>query len=99
LVFGVATEADLFCLDEQYDLSRDLPNLDVVMTVERPAAGWSGALGQVTDHFDPIDPTRSYYLCGPPGMVSAAEELLTRRGVPRDRVHAERFLDTGDEQR
>jgi ferredoxin-NADP reductase len=98
LVFGVATEADLFCVDELPDLSRDLPNLDVVITVERPTADWSGAVGRVTDHLDPIDPTRSYYLCGPPGMVSAAEELLVGHGVPRDRVHTERFLETGDEQ-
>lgn len=98
LIFGVTNEADLFCGDELAALSRDLPNLDVVTTVERPTAGWSGAAGRVTDHLDRIDSTRSYYLCGPPGMVSAAEELLFGRGVPRDRIHIERFLETGDAQ-
>jgi methane monooxygenase component C len=97
LVFGVATEADLFCLDELSDISRDLLNLELVITVERPAADWSGAVGRVTDHLEPIDPTRSYYLCGPPGMVCAAEEQLIGHGVPPDRVHAERFLETGGE--
>jgi methane monooxygenase component C len=98
LVFGVTNEADLFCVDELSALSRALPHLDVVTTVERPAATWSGAVGLVTDHLGPIDPTGSYYLCGPPGMVSAAEELLFSHGVPRDRIHIERFLETGDEQ-
>jgi methane monooxygenase component C len=98
LVFGVATEADLFCLDELATVSRALPNLDVVTTVERPTEGWSSALGRVTDHLDPVDPTRSYYLCGPPGMITATEQLLLYRGVPRHRVHVERFLETGDEQ-
>jgi len=98
LMFGVATGEDLFCLDELSDLSRDLPNLDVLITVERPTAEWSGAVGQVTDHLDPIDPTRSYYLCGPPGMVTAAEELLAGHGVPRDNVHTERFLEAGDQR-
>ena len=55
-------------------------------------------VGLVTDHLDPIDPTRSYYLCGPPGMISAAEGLLLTNGVPRDRIRVERFLETGDEQ-
>jgi NAD(P)H-flavin reductase/ferredoxin len=98
LLFGVTNEADLFCVDELSALSRVMPHLDVVTTVERPAATWSGAVGLVTDHLGPIDPTRSYFLCGPPGMVSAAEELLFGHGVPRDRIHIERFLETGDEQ-
>jgi methane monooxygenase component C len=98
LVFGVATGADLFCLDELSDLSRDLTNLDVVITVERPTADWSGAVGQVTDHLGSLDPSRAYYLCGPPAMIGACEELLVGHGVPRDRIHAERFIETGDEQ-
>lgn len=98
LVFGVTNEADLFCGDELAELGRDLANLDVVTTVERPTGGWSGASGRVTDHLNPIDPTRSYYLCGPPGMVTAVEEQLSGHDVSRDRIHIERFLDTGDEQ-
>jgi|EndMetStandDraft_7_1072992.scaffolds.fasta_scaffold59234_2 ferredoxin-NADP reductase/ferredoxin len=97
LVFGVTNEADLFCVDEVSALSQALPNLDVVTTVERPTADWSGAVGQVTDHLDPIDPT-TYYLCGPPGMIGACERVLAGHGVPRDRIHAERFLEAGDQQ-
>jgi methane monooxygenase component C len=98
LVFGVATESDLFCIDDLSALSQALPNLDVVTTVERPTAGWSGAVGQVTAHLVPIEAARSYYLCGPPGMISAAEELLLGHGVPRDRIRDERFLEAGDQQ-
>jgi methane monooxygenase component C len=98
LVFGVTTEADLFCVDEVSALSQALPNLDIVTTVERPTAGWSGAVGQVTDHLDPIGPTTTYYVCGPPGMIGACEEVLVGRGVPRDRIQAERFLETGDQR-
>lgn len=87
LIFGVATDADLFCLDELSELRGVMPDLDVVT-----------AVGLVTDHLGPIDPTRTYYLCGPPGMISAAEELLIEHGVPRGRIHAERFLETGDAQ-
>lgn len=86
LLFGVATDADLFCVDELSELSGLMPQLDVVTVV-----------GPVTDHLDPVDPTRPYYLCGPPGMIAAAEQLLLDRGVSRHRVHVERFLETGDE--
>jgi len=98
LLFGVAEDVDLFGTDELGTLLRALPNLDVLTTVERPTPSWSGAVGRVTDQLGTPDPSRSYYLCGPPGMVSAAEELLTAGGVGRERIHVERFLETGDEQ-
>lgn len=98
VVFGVGAETDLFGIDELSALSRVLPNLETVVTVEHPTYSWSGAVGRVTDHLGVPDPVRSYYLCGPPGMVNAAEELLAAGGVPRDHIHVERFLETGDEQ-
>jgi methane monooxygenase component C len=97
LVFGVATEADLFYRDELAALRTALPNIEVVEVVEQPGDAWPGAVGRATDHVGPVDPTRGYYLCGPPGMVGTAEALLTDHGVPRVRIHAERFLETGDQ--
>jgi predicted ferric reductase len=34
---------------------------------------------------------RDAYLCGPPGMMSGAQRALRQAGVPRRRIHAERF--------
>jgi predicted ferric reductase len=34
---------------------------------------------------------RDVYLCGPPGLVDALHRRLRRLGVPRGRIHAERF--------
>jgi methane monooxygenase component C len=97
VIFGVGAESDLFGVEELSVLSHALPNLDVMITVEQPTPAWSGAVGRATDHLGAPDPARTYYLCGPPGMVSAAEELLTAGGVTRERIHIERFLETGDE--
>lgn len=97
VVFGVNAEADLFGVAELSALNDVLPNLDVLITVEQPTSSWTGAAGKVTDHLGIADPARSYYLCGPPGMVSAVEERLAGDGVHRDRIHVERFLETGDE--
>ncbi|MGV0600166.1 MULTISPECIES: FAD-binding oxidoreductase [Mycolicibacterium] len=98
LVFGVARESELFADDELESLRQKLPHLEVVVTVECPTESWFGAYGLVTEHLGSIDPSRTYYLCGPPAMIAAAEQLLLAAGVPRERVHAERFLETGDQQ-
>lgn len=97
LVFGVGSESDLFHTDKLVALRRRLPNLDLVIAVERPGTEWTGAVGLATDHIGPVDATSSYYLCGPSAMVSAAEDLLNANGVVREHIHTERFLGTGDE--
>jgi len=98
VVFGVGDETDLFYTDELTSLRQKLPNLEVVITVERPGPRWSGTVGRTTDHLGPTDATSAYYLCGPPGMVGTAEEILIGNGVVREHIHTERFLETGDEQ-
>jgi ferredoxin-NADP reductase len=34
---------------------------------------------------------RDVYLCGPPGVLEATREALRDAGVPRRRIHIERF--------
>jgi ferredoxin-NADP reductase len=36
-------------------------------------------------------PEREVYLCGPPAMTSVTQRRLRRAGVPRRRMHVERF--------
>jgi methane monooxygenase component C len=98
VVFGAARDSDLFALDELASLRRALPHLDVVVTVEHRTESWTGPTGLVTDQLDPIDPARPYYLCGPAAMIAAAEQRLLAGGVAREHIHAERFLETGDDQ-
>jgi ring-1,2-phenylacetyl-CoA epoxidase subunit PaaE len=43
------------------------------------------------------DATDHWWLCGPFGMVTDAQEVLARWGVPRERVHQELFFVEGDE--
>jgi NAD(P)H-flavin reductase len=97
LVFGVTTEADLFCMDELAELTRAMAGLEVRTTVARPSPAWSGRSGFVTEHLLPAEPAAAYYLCGPPPMVSAVHDLLFEQGVPSSQIHAERFLESGGE--
>ena len=60
---------------------------------------WDGATGFVTDLLNedtlPDAAATDAYLCGPPPMIEAAQKALTERGVPDERVFAEKFLPSG----
>ena len=60
---------------------------------------WDGPTGFVTDLLNtdtlPDAAATDAYLCGPPPMIEAAQKALAERGVPADRVFAEKFLPSG----
>lgn len=81
--------------EELDELQRKL-NLTVVHVLDKPPDGWTGERGFITDEvlarYLPEDRrTRTYYLCGPPPLMSAVERALSDVGVPRDHIHMERF--------
>lgn len=98
LLFGARTAADLYCLEEiaqMRDAWRAPFEFLPVLSAEPQNSGWSGARGLVAD-FAPriayLDQAQAY-LCGPPPMVDAAEAILLRHGVHRQRIFADRFYD------
>ncbi|WP_123029562.1 FAD-binding oxidoreductase [Mycolicibacterium stellerae] len=98
LVFGAKTDLDLLCSEELSEIQSVMPYLDVIATVGNPTPVWAGPVGGVTAHLNSVEPSASFYLCGPPGLVSACEAHLTERDVPRGRIHAERFVETREGQ-
>ena len=59
---------------------------------------WPGETGLVTDAVNRRLPRLSgydAYLCGPPAMIDAAVELVTRRGVRPRNVYFDAFVPTG----
>lgn len=97
LVFGARTPADLYLRGEIEALREALPGLAFLPVVQEPVAAWTGAVGVVTDvlgeraDWDATDA----YLCGPPGMIDAATELLVARGVREQNVYFDAFVPTG----
>jgi propane monooxygenase reductase subunit len=88
--YGARSEADLIELDE-LDAVRFVPALS-----EQP---WDGETGLITDVVDRREGDLSdvdAYLCGPPPMVDAAIDLLTRRGVPEAQIHFDKFTTTAE---
>jgi CDP-4-dehydro-6-deoxyglucose reductase len=100
-LFGARTRDDLYCINEMEALAarwhpehrmQFLP----VLSEEPQDSAWTGARGLVTQHIAEreIDwPRAQAYLCGPPGMIDAAIDVLHRCGVSKDAVHFDKFLD------
>lgn len=81
---------------ELEDLATRWPNLTVQHVLSRPGTRWQGIRGRMTAEqvgsvAEPLEGTR-YFLCGPTGLASMAEEALLAAGVSRDQILTEHFL-------
>ncbi|CAH2602235.1 Methane monooxygenase component C [Rhodovastum atsumiense] len=95
LFFGVNRFEDLFGQDLLAELNQSLPALTVTPCVWQADPCWNGFVGT------PVDALRGVlahvpggaeiYLCGPPGLVRAAEDAATQAGVPAEHIFSERF--------
>jgi len=87
------TEADILFRRE---LEAMPASVKVVHVLSKPGADWPGARGHVDEAFirahagDALADAHAY-VCGPPAMMRAVTGALRRLGLPRQRVHAERF--------
>ncbi len=92
--YGANTEAELVCWDELQALVARLPSAQLHGALARPAEGWPGATGFVTDALGPRLATLTdaeHYLAGPPVMVDVVLALLREHHTPIDRIHYDRF--------
>lgn len=89
---------DAAFMDELQDLSRSNEHFILVPTMtelEKSKLSWSGERGFINremliKHFcDLKGPI--YYVAGPPAMVAATREMLTKAGVDEDDVRTEEF--------
>ncbi|MBI5335967.1 MAG: 2Fe-2S iron-sulfur cluster binding domain-containing protein [Burkholderiales bacterium] len=100
LLFGARTQADLYALDTIDAIAKDWRGgfrFIPVLSAEAAGSDWTGRRGLVADLIpEALVPGAHAYLCGPPPMVDAAQSLLTRAGVPREHIHADRFTTLHD---
>ncbi len=93
-IFGAHSQASLFDLDAMQEYAQRLPNFRFIPTLTEPADAWHGEKGTVTEAGDRIIPWGSdfeAYLCGSPGMIAAALELLHNNNVPDERIFYDQF--------
>ena len=91
LVFANKTEADIIFRDEWEQNIRTHPNFHCYHVLEQPPAGWQEETGRITAdilrrHLPPPGPETVLFLCGPPPMTDALEEMLRGLGYPEESV-------------
>jgi ferredoxin-NADP reductase len=104
LLFGVRREEDLLYREELADLAAAHAHFRVVPTLSQPSgADWGGRRGYVQTHVrELLDELAASpesggtaphaYICGLQRMVGSVRELLRKEmGLPRERVHTERY--------
>jgi NAD(P)H-flavin reductase len=100
LLFGARTESDLYALDEIESIARQWQgDFRFIPVLSDCGSGesWTGRRGLVTDIIpEIIVPGAHAYLCGPPAMIDAAVDSLTRQGIYSQHIHADRFSTQQD---
>lgn len=97
LLFGARTEAELLYRDEWGGLAQAWPGFSYAPSLSRGEHGWAGRRGYVQAHLaERVEALGGaagvdVYVCGLQKMVGDVRKLLRELGVPRERVHHERY--------
>jgi len=103
LLFGAREARDLYAFEEIESIARQwrgafrfVPVLSAVAS-DAASATWAGERGLVTEKIPGLlEPGSDALLCGPPAMIDGAISLLREQGVPRERIHFDRFTTQAD---
>jgi NAD(P)H-flavin reductase len=94
LFWGVRTQRDLYYQEELQQLVRLHRNFTFVMTLSRPAEGWTGEIGRVThlvrDRISTVADL-SVYLCGNGSMIKDVTAILHGKGLCP--IYREKYYD------
>jgi Na+-transporting NADH:ubiquinone oxidoreductase subunit F len=94
--FGARAKRDLFLVDLMRELEGKLANFTYIPALSQPepADDWNGETGRITDVLDrhiASGENTEVYLCGSPGMIEAAIEVLKKKGIPEDKCYYDKF--------
>lgn len=99
ILHGVKTPHDLL-FRERFDVWRQHPDTQVLLTSDQPDKTWHYHVGVVTELFEQvvIDPSRTIVLmCGPEIMMRLGVPILMQRGIPANAIYVslERHMECG----
>jgi toluene methyl-monooxygenase electron transfer component len=98
-LFGARTQKDLYCLEEMNQikaLGNGHFNFVPVLSQEPEDSNWDGLRGRCIDALPSFNlslANTQAYLCGPPGMIDGAIEMLTQNGMSTENIFYDKFLD------
>ncbi len=98
--YGARSRREMFYDEEFKALAREFPNFRYTVGLSEPLPEdrWDGPVGFIhkvvhdlylKDHADPSE--IEYYLCGPPMMISAVNQMLYDLGVEREMIAYDEF--------
>lgn len=94
--FGARAVRDLFLVEEMREMEKNMPGFTFVPALSEPLPedNWEGETGLITDvldrHYSSMDNLEAY-LCGSPGMIDAAVAVLTKKGLPEEKIYFDKF--------
>ncbi|HUS45899.1 MAG TPA: FAD-binding oxidoreductase [Phycisphaerae bacterium] len=97
LFFGCRTTRDIYYLDEFRELAKEHPNFRVVYALSEelePEEPWDGETGFIhlaVDKYLEPGVKRQAFLCGPPVMIEAVQDVLAAKGLEPDDVFFDDF--------
>lgn len=97
LLYGARSRGELYGLDRIEEWKKQLPKFEFtpILSDEPADSPWNGARGLVTDLLaEEVGDAFGLeaYVCGPPAMIDAAVEVLTRVGALEQDIRADRFV-------
>lgn len=103
-LFGARSQKDLYCLDELERIKKIFNgqfNFIPVLSQEPEDSNWDGLRGRCVDEImnaHDFSSGTDAYLCGPPGMIDSAIEILNKNGLSNDNIFYDKFLDASNMQ-
>lgn len=95
LCYAAQTERDLYHEEEVELRTLWMPRMKAKVAVTNPSSPevWSGIVGTPVSLIEQEDITENTtaYVCGPPGMITAAVSRLIELGLPSEQIYMERF--------
>jgi ferredoxin-NADP reductase len=100
LIYSCSIPEEIVFRNELEGYNDLTPNLKLYLTVSQPQKtkdGWNGLAGRIDEAMIPkiipdyssLNPT--FWVCGPPPMVEAMEQILDRLNVPLGKLRSEKF--------
>lgn len=100
LIYSNSLPEEITFRKELEEISKTHPNIKVSMTVTKPEESkekWTGATGRIDEalikKLVPSDylPSALFWLCGPPPMVDALEDLMGKLQISSNNIRSEKF--------
>jgi len=81
VIYGARSKEDLVFRQDLFEEWKDVPNMDIHVTIDRAQEGWDGHVGFVPDYIKELAPNPQVaIICGPPVMIKFSLPALKELG-------------------